>query len=157
MDGQEVREVVHHSSAFLLPSIPADHLPPLSYALVLLNQRLPRFTPLLWQHGMLRSSLLPAEIPRPSSTSCSLPPDGSMLDSGDVLVSQTMPAFSCIFCWCCLVQQSCGSVLMEARIGCLTRCLTCFLMKRLLPSETGELFRLCESVINVCELKIDYC
>ncbi|KAA8549171.1 hypothetical protein F0562_000855 [Nyssa sinensis] len=43
-----------HSSTFLLPSIPADNRPPLAYALVVLNQRLPRFTPLLWQHAQLR-------------------------------------------------------------------------------------------------------
>lgn len=56
-------EVVHHSSAFLLPPDAADHRPSLSYALVVLNQRLPRFTPLLWQHGTLRSP------PHPSPSS----------------------------------------------------------------------------------------
>ncbi|PKI18232.1 hypothetical protein CRG98_049494, partial [Punica granatum] len=47
-------EVVHHSSAFLLPSVAPDHRPSLNYALIVLNQRLPRFTPLLWQHAQLR-------------------------------------------------------------------------------------------------------
>ncbi|KAK8635625.1 hypothetical protein V6N13_004352 [Hibiscus sabdariffa] len=48
-------DLMHHSSAFLLPSIPPDrHLPPpLTYALVVLNQSLPRFTPLLWMHARL--------------------------------------------------------------------------------------------------------
>ncbi|KAE8009507.1 hypothetical protein FH972_005939 [Carpinus fangiana] len=41
-------ELMSHSSAFLLPTIPPDHRPSLTYALVVLNQRLPRFTPLLW-------------------------------------------------------------------------------------------------------------
>ncbi|XP_052180321.1 thiamine pyrophosphokinase 1 isoform X1 [Diospyros lotus] len=43
-----------HSSTFLLPSIPADNGHPRTYALVLLNQRLPRFTPLLWKYAHLR-------------------------------------------------------------------------------------------------------
>ncbi|KAK4758642.1 hypothetical protein SAY87_019943 [Trapa incisa] len=47
-------EVVHHHSAFLLPPAPAGHRTSLSYALVVLNQRLPRFAPLLWQHANLR-------------------------------------------------------------------------------------------------------
>lgn len=47
-------EVMTHSSAFLLPEIPADHRPPQSYALVVLNQNLPRFAPLLWHHAKLR-------------------------------------------------------------------------------------------------------
>ncbi|XP_010556746.1 PREDICTED: thiamine pyrophosphokinase 1 isoform X2 [Tarenaya hassleriana] len=47
-------EVLSHSSSFLLPSIPVDgNLPP-TYALVVLNQRLPKFTPLLWEHATLR-------------------------------------------------------------------------------------------------------
>ncbi|KAL4603594.1 hypothetical protein ACB092_10G135200 [Castanea dentata] len=46
-------EVMSHSSAFLLPTIPADHRPPQTYALVVLNQSLPRFTPLLWNHAQL--------------------------------------------------------------------------------------------------------
>lgn len=41
-------EAIFHSSSFLLPSIPADET---RYALVVLNQNLPRFTPLLWEHG----------------------------------------------------------------------------------------------------------
>ncbi|XP_022727737.1 thiamine pyrophosphokinase 1-like isoform X1 [Durio zibethinus] len=49
-------DLMHHSSSFLLPTIPPDphHCPSLTYALVLLNQSLPRFTPLLWKHGQLR-------------------------------------------------------------------------------------------------------
>ncbi|XP_056847834.1 uncharacterized protein LOC108819281 [Raphanus sativus] len=37
-------EVMFHSSSFLLPTDKAR------YALVVLNQNLPRFTPLLWEH-----------------------------------------------------------------------------------------------------------
>ncbi|KAF5455234.1 hypothetical protein F2P56_024833 [Juglans regia] len=47
-------DVMSHSSAFLLPTIPPDHRPFLTYALVLLNQRIPKFTPLLWEHAQLR-------------------------------------------------------------------------------------------------------
>ncbi|KAJ9696485.1 hypothetical protein PVL29_008621 [Vitis rotundifolia] len=46
-------DLMRHSSAFLLPSIPDDGPPP-TYALVVLNQRLPRFTPLVWKHAQLR-------------------------------------------------------------------------------------------------------
>ncbi|CAL5437208.1 unnamed protein product [Camellia sinensis] len=42
-------DVMTHSSNFLLPSRPTDNGPSLSYALVVLNQPLPRFTPLLWE------------------------------------------------------------------------------------------------------------
>ncbi|KFK42645.1 hypothetical protein AALP_AA1G022000 [Arabis alpina] len=49
-------EVMFHSSSFLLPSIPSDEETPATnrYALVVLNQNLPRFTPLLWEHAKLR-------------------------------------------------------------------------------------------------------
>ncbi|KAJ7977550.1 Thiamine pyrophosphokinase [Quillaja saponaria] len=47
-------ELMFHSSAFLLQTIPQDHRPSLTYALVILNQRLPRFAPLLWKHAQLR-------------------------------------------------------------------------------------------------------
>ncbi|KMT17500.1 hypothetical protein BVRB_2g037030 isoform A [Beta vulgaris subsp. vulgaris] len=47
-------EVMHHSTAFLLPLIPSEQGFSLKYALVILNQRLPRFTPLLWEHAKLR-------------------------------------------------------------------------------------------------------
>ncbi|KAK9084226.1 hypothetical protein Scep_030697 [Stephania cephalantha] len=47
-------ELMSHCSAFLLPSIPPETRPSLTYALVVLNQRLPRFTPLLWKHAQLR-------------------------------------------------------------------------------------------------------
>ncbi|GJN16838.1 hypothetical protein PR202_gb03862 [Eleusine coracana subsp. coracana] len=45
-----------HSSAFLLPtgsSTPADAAAT-TYALIVLNQRLPRFAPLLWARARLR-------------------------------------------------------------------------------------------------------
>lgn len=40
-----------HSSTFLLPNLPTDDGPALTYALVILNQSLPKFTPLLWKHA----------------------------------------------------------------------------------------------------------
>lgn len=42
-------DVMTHSSTFLLPG--NDHSSSVTYALVVLNQRLPRFTPILWDHG----------------------------------------------------------------------------------------------------------
>ncbi|XP_068664004.1 thiamine pyrophosphokinase 1-like isoform X2 [Aristolochia californica] len=42
-------EVMSHSSSFLLPALPSNNDPGVTYALIVLNQRLPRFTPLLWQ------------------------------------------------------------------------------------------------------------
>lgn len=42
---------MQHSSSFLLPPIPGSSL---KYAMVILNQRLPRFAPLLWDHAKLR-------------------------------------------------------------------------------------------------------
>nr|VDD53602.1 unnamed protein product [Brassica oleracea] len=44
-------EVMSHSSSFLLP---ADEASAKRYALIVLNQNLPRFTPLLWEHAKLR-------------------------------------------------------------------------------------------------------
>ncbi|KAJ0054376.1 hypothetical protein Pint_00990 [Pistacia integerrima] len=49
-----VMEVMIHSSTFLLPTNSSDTHPSLTYALILLNQRLPRFAPLLWNHAQLR-------------------------------------------------------------------------------------------------------
>ncbi|KAK6940966.1 thiamine pyrophosphokinase, thiamine-binding domain [Dillenia turbinata] len=46
-------EVMSHSSTFLLPSLENVNGPSPPYALVVLNQRLPRFTPLLWEHAQL--------------------------------------------------------------------------------------------------------
>ncbi|XP_062019700.1 thiamine pyrophosphokinase 1 isoform X2 [Rosa rugosa] len=47
-------ELMSHSSTFLLPA-PSNQSPPsLTYALVVLNQSLPRFSPLLWSHAQLR-------------------------------------------------------------------------------------------------------
>ncbi|KAI3449498.1 hypothetical protein Pfo_006163 [Paulownia fortunei] len=47
-------ELMTHSSTFLLPNPSADNGPALTYVLVVLNRRLPRFTPLLWKHAQLR-------------------------------------------------------------------------------------------------------
>ncbi|KAG9142795.1 hypothetical protein Leryth_005546 [Lithospermum erythrorhizon] len=46
--------VMSHSSAYLLPSTPTEDGPALTYALIILNQRLPKFTPLLWSHARVR-------------------------------------------------------------------------------------------------------
>ncbi|KAG5251827.1 thiamine pyrophosphokinase family protein [Salix suchowensis] len=45
-------DVMIHSSTFLLPG--NDHSSSVTYALVVLNQRLPRFTPILWNHAQVR-------------------------------------------------------------------------------------------------------
>ncbi|XP_030543327.1 thiamine pyrophosphokinase 1 isoform X1 [Rhodamnia argentea] len=51
-------DVIRHCSSFLLPSpshaAGTDGRPTPAYALVVLNQRLPRFTPLLWEHAQVR-------------------------------------------------------------------------------------------------------
>lgn len=47
-------ELMHHSTSFLLAQLPSNQGSPLTYALVVLNQRLPRFTPLLWNQAKLR-------------------------------------------------------------------------------------------------------
>ncbi|XP_028775915.1 thiamine pyrophosphokinase 1-like [Neltuma alba] len=48
-------ESMSHSSTFLLPVIPPEkNRPSLTNALVILNQRLPRFAPLLWEHAHTR-------------------------------------------------------------------------------------------------------
>ncbi|KAG7591002.1 thiamine pyrophosphokinase thiamine-binding domain [Arabidopsis thaliana x Arabidopsis arenosa] len=47
-------DVMLHSSSFLLPSNPVDDTTGTRYALIVLNQSLPRFTPLLWEHAKLR-------------------------------------------------------------------------------------------------------
>ncbi|XP_077226368.1 thiamine pyrophosphokinase 1-like [Tasmannia lanceolata] len=47
-------ELMYHASTFLLPNLPPNNGPSLTYALVVLNQRLPRFTPLLWERAQLR-------------------------------------------------------------------------------------------------------
>ncbi|KAK8960898.1 hypothetical protein KSP40_PGU005686 [Platanthera guangdongensis] len=49
-------EVMRHASTFLLPSSadPAGDIPSPAYALVVLNQRLPRFAPVLWDRAKLR-------------------------------------------------------------------------------------------------------
>ncbi|KAJ6815133.1 thiamine pyrophosphokinase 1-like isoform X1 [Iris pallida] len=51
--------LMRHSSTFLLPqpspsAAPTSDGPALTYALVVLNQRVPRFFPLLWKHAKLR-------------------------------------------------------------------------------------------------------
>ncbi|KAF9622051.1 hypothetical protein IFM89_029335 [Coptis chinensis] len=48
-------DLMTHCTHFLLPTIPLDdNKPTLTYALVVLNQKLPTFTPLLWKHAKLR-------------------------------------------------------------------------------------------------------
>ncbi|PIN11317.1 Thiamine pyrophosphokinase [Handroanthus impetiginosus] len=46
-------ELMSHSSTFLLPNLSSDGGPVLTYVLVILNQHLPRFTPLIWKHAQL--------------------------------------------------------------------------------------------------------
>ncbi|CAI0460224.1 unnamed protein product [Linum tenue] len=65
-------DLMIHSSSFLLPSTSAgdDHRRSLTYALVLLNQRLPKFTPLLWEHEQHKFEFAPMEEPIGSMTIC---------------------------------------------------------------------------------------
>uniref|UniRef100_A0A0D9V0S5 Thiamin pyrophosphokinase catalytic domain-containing protein n=1 Tax=Leersia perrieri TaxID=77586 RepID=A0A0D9V0S5_9ORYZ len=57
MLGRAIRsmDVMVHSSTFLLPKLhQPGHTPAKNYALVVLNQNLPRFMPRLWTHAKLR-------------------------------------------------------------------------------------------------------
>jgi hypothetical protein len=66
------RPTMTHSSAFLLPSAPADAAAT-TYALIVLNQRLPRFAPLLWSRGAvtpLFRALYARALPRLPLTLC---------------------------------------------------------------------------------------
>ncbi|KAL2902901.1 Thiamine pyrophosphokinase 1 [Bienertia sinuspersici] len=55
-------EVMHHSTHFLLPSIPSsEHDFSPKYSLVILNQRLPRFMPLLWEHEQQKCEFVQME------------------------------------------------------------------------------------------------
>ncbi|EPS64299.1 hypothetical protein M569_10483, partial [Genlisea aurea] len=47
-------ELMKHSTAFLLPDLPAEDATGRTYALVILNRSLPRFTPLMWKRAKLR-------------------------------------------------------------------------------------------------------
>lgn len=57
-------ELMCHSSSFLLPpenpnTASSSSSLSLTYALVLLNQNLPKFTPLLWDHGNSSCTFIP--------------------------------------------------------------------------------------------------
>lgn len=95
-----------HSSSFLLPAVPAaDNRPAITYALVVLNQPLPRFTHLLWNHG---SFLFPFSF----------------------LCSKLRFFLSMAF-WvaCCVAQHGFAFAQTVERIGCMMNCHSCFLMK----------------------------
>lgn len=117
-------DVMKHSSAFLLPTVPADHRHSLTYALVVLNQRLPKFTPLLWEHGTLPSPWL------------SLSPLPSYGLTGDYYCLRDNSVRACV----CVEQQNSISVLMEEPTACTMKCLCFFLTKTLWRSEKGICF-----------------
>jgi thiamine pyrophosphokinase len=50
-------KVIKHAATFLLPrsAVPVTDKLPQTYALVVLNQQIPKFTPLLWSHGKLKT------------------------------------------------------------------------------------------------------
>lgn len=50
-------KVMKHAATFLLPrsAVPATDRFAQTYALVVLNQQIPKFTPLLWSHGTLKT------------------------------------------------------------------------------------------------------
>ena len=114
-------EVMSHSSAFLLPTIPADHRHPQPYyALVVLNQNLPRFTPLLWKHGT---------YPAPSLSLCSF-----------FLFLIFWEMIRCVRT-CYLEQLNFVSVLMEVQTVCMMKCL-CSFHKKTPPMFEPGLFLL---------------
>ncbi|KAL9259851.1 Thiamine pyrophosphokinase 1-like protein [Drosera capensis] len=63
-------DVMHHSTSFLLPSIPSKDRSSPNYALIVLNQHLPRFTPLLWEHEQQNYECLQMEEPIVHMMSC---------------------------------------------------------------------------------------
>lgn len=105
-----------HSSAFLLPAgsnKPAD-AGATTYALIVLNQRLPRFAPLLWARGDASISLFP--------TASSLP--FAPLFAGSPI---GFPCFFSLWCVliCCLEQRGCGCARTVAPIASSTACRSC--------------------------------
>lgn len=108
-------EVMRHSSTFLLPSSfeATDNLPSSVYALVILNQPLPRFAPLLWERG--------SPPPPPSDTAywIFIP---FICFYFDLLRSGVLDR------GCCLGQQSWGFARMEERTEFLMECRSSFPM-----------------------------
>lgn len=110
-------DVMLHSSSFLLPSNPVDDTTGTRYALIVLNQSLPRFAPLLWEHGT----------------------DDESLYSSEFMTLFFFVGFRFIYLVSnfCVEQQNFVSVLMEALIASTTNYLSSSLMKTLWPFETG--------------------
>ncbi|KAB5569445.1 hypothetical protein DKX38_003238 [Salix brachista] len=110
-------DVMIHSSTFLLPG--NDHSSSVTYALVVLNQRLPRFTPILWNHGSVSLVFF------------------SFFACLRACVSVTMFVLLVFWRRVCVEQHRCGCVLMEVPIGCSTKCLSCSPATTLLMFDTG--------------------
>lgn len=128
---QSIMETMRHTSLFLLPpnleqeheTISATSSPiphpvsasapsSLNYALVLLNQRIPQFTPQLWDHGTFF---------------------GRRTEFAFFFV------FNCVFVGI-VDQHGCGSVRMEEQIGYTTICRYCFRRKILGTLDAGSTF-----------------
>lgn len=107
-----------HCSNFLLPPENPNTTassPSLTYALVILNQSLPRFAPLLWDHGKSSSTF---------SLFCFF----------------FLCIDSCIHCFVRILQHRYEFVLMEVLIGCMMKCLFSSLNNNLLMFATGSYF-----------------
>lgn len=109
-----------HRSSFLLPPPPQNEnstssVATTNYALVILNQNLPRFAPLLWDHGSTYSLL-----------------------SSSVVVSFVLVDCVCVSFWG--VQRSCECAQMEAPIGSSMKCLFSCLLNKPLLFNPGSLF-----------------
>ncbi|TQD72529.1 hypothetical protein C1H46_041936 [Malus baccata] len=63
-------DLMSHSSAFLLPTLPPNQTPSPTYALVVLNQSLPRFAPLLWNHEQHNYVCVRTAVPIEFTTTC---------------------------------------------------------------------------------------
>lgn len=130
-------DVMTHASAFLLHSIPPDRCPSLTYALVVLNQPLPRFTPLLWKHG----------ISIPFLFFFPLTPDFFYLTL-HVALRRSRARWPVGFCcvlnwnrWMPVVEQhSYGSARTAERTACTMRCPSSCLMKIRSMFDTGDFF-----------------
>lgn len=111
-------ELMCHCSSFLLPPENPNTTCSLSlkYALVVLNQSLPRFAPLLWDHGI---------------SSCTTPSSSSL---------EYWFMHWCMSMW--LLQLKCEFVLMEVPIGCMMKCLFSSLINNLPMFAPGSYFSL---------------
>lgn len=123
-------EAMSHASTFL--RFPPPEISSPSYALVVLNQRLPRFAPLLWSHGELLIPFLPLSSP---------------WDSVGVRIIDDSRLFFYFLCVC--DQQSSVFLPMEGQTVCMMACPIYSLRQIRWKCDTGQGF-IYQSFRNFC-------